>query len=82
MEASGQGAHFSNIMDGEFPLLIPMVMLPVDIVLYFILTLYLDSVVPGTVDHTFFLGDFLPNERIIFLAKLRKFRDLMFLADF
>lgn len=41
------GALFSNIWTGQNPIGIALIMLPVDIILYFIITLYLDSVVPG-----------------------------------
>ncbi|XP_077973323.1 cholesterol transporter ABCA5-like isoform X3 [Styela clava] len=46
-EVTGQGAHFYNIAEGPKPLYIGLVMMIVDIFLYFFLTLYLDSVVPG-----------------------------------
>jgi len=43
------GADFSNIWQGPAPLAISLVMLLVDIFLYFVLTVYLDQVVPGNV---------------------------------
>ncbi|CAK8683815.1 unnamed protein product [Clavelina lepadiformis] len=50
LEIIGEGAQFSNLWksgNGSYPLAIPLIMLPVDIILYFFLTLYFDNVVPG-----------------------------------
>nr|CAB3219613.1 ATP-binding cassette sub-family A member 5-like [Phallusia mammillata] len=46
LDISG-GAFFSNIWVGQNPVGVALVMLPVDILLYFVITLYLDNVVPG-----------------------------------
>ncbi|XP_053381131.1 cholesterol transporter ABCA5-like [Mercenaria mercenaria] len=41
------GMTFSTLTVGEFPLLGPLLMLAVDTVMYFILAVYLDNVIPG-----------------------------------
>ena len=41
---------FSTITEGEFPLLGPLLMLVVDTVMYFLLAVYLDNVIPGKSD--------------------------------
>ena len=41
------GATFSNMDSGAYPVSIPIIMMAVDIVIYAILTLYFDNVVPG-----------------------------------
>ncbi|OWF36066.1 ATP-binding cassette sub-family A member 5 [Mizuhopecten yessoensis] len=41
------GMNFNTITDGDFPLYAPMVMLLIDAVLYFLLAVYLDNVLPG-----------------------------------
>ena len=41
------GMTFSNSMDGEFPMIAPLIMLIVDSFLYFLLAIYFDHVVPG-----------------------------------
>lgn len=46
-EVRGDGAQFSNITEDPNPLYIGLVMIAVDIVLYFLLTLYFDRVIPS-----------------------------------
>ncbi|XP_052276886.1 ABC-type organic anion transporter ABCA8B-like isoform X3 [Dreissena polymorpha] len=42
-----EGLSFSTLTSGDFPVIIPLVMLFVDSVLYFLLAIYLDNVIPG-----------------------------------
>lgn len=41
------GMNFDTISLGDFPLQAPLIMLVVDIILYFLLAIYLDHVIPG-----------------------------------
>ncbi|KAK7506756.1 hypothetical protein BaRGS_00002231 [Batillaria attramentaria] len=41
------GMNFDTINEGFFPLYAPLVMLLVDVILYFLLAIYLDHVIPG-----------------------------------
>ena len=43
------GLTFSTLTVGEFPVIVPLLMLLLDAVLYFLLAVYLDNVVPGKV---------------------------------
>ncbi|XP_068455299.1 cholesterol transporter ABCA5 [Clinocottus analis] len=47
LEAQGDGAVFSSLANGPHPLYVPLLMLVVDCVLYLLLALYLDQVLPG-----------------------------------
>ena len=47
MEVSSIGLNFANVWSGTYPVGITYVMLTVDILLYFLLTLYFDNVIPG-----------------------------------
>lgn len=50
LEAQGDGAVFSSLANGPHPLYVPMLMLFVDCILYLLLAIYLDQVLPG--EHT------------------------------
>lgn len=41
------GMNFETAKDGEFPLYAPLIMLIVDSILYFLLAMYFDNVIPG-----------------------------------
>ena len=47
MDVSAGGMTFDNMGTGDFPLYAPIIMLVLDIFLYFILAVYLDHVIPG-----------------------------------
>ncbi|XP_076007941.1 cholesterol transporter ABCA5 [Genypterus blacodes] len=47
LEAQGDGAVFSSLGNGPHPLYVPLLMLVVDCVLYLLLAIYLDQVLPG-----------------------------------
>ncbi|XP_053563210.1 cholesterol transporter ABCA5 isoform X2 [Bombina bombina] len=47
LEDFGGGAHFSNLKDGPYPLIITFIFLVVDSVMYLLLATYLDQVLPG-----------------------------------
>ncbi|XP_034050372.1 ATP-binding cassette sub-family A member 5 [Thalassophryne amazonica] len=47
LEAQGDGAVFSSLANGPHPLYVPMLMLCVDCILYLLLAIYLDQVLPG-----------------------------------
>uniref|UniRef100_A0A8C6NMZ2 ATP binding cassette subfamily A member 5 n=1 Tax=Nothobranchius furzeri TaxID=105023 RepID=A0A8C6NMZ2_NOTFU len=47
LEAQGYGAVFSTLTSGPYPLYVPLFMLAVDCVLYLLLAVYLDQVIPG-----------------------------------
>uniref|UniRef100_A0AAV2LBD5 ABC transporter domain-containing protein n=1 Tax=Knipowitschia caucasica TaxID=637954 RepID=A0AAV2LBD5_KNICA len=47
LEAQGDGAVFSSLLNGPHPLFVPLLMLLLDCVLYLLLALYLDQVLPG-----------------------------------
>ncbi|KAJ3607863.1 hypothetical protein NHX12_024914 [Muraenolepis orangiensis] len=47
LEAQGDGALFSTLTNGPHPLYVPMLMLVLDCVLYLLLAIYLDQVLPG-----------------------------------
>lgn len=47
LEAQGDGAVFSSLTKGPHPLYVPMIMLVVDCILYLLLAVYLDQVLPG-----------------------------------
>ncbi|KAM9426684.1 cholesterol transporter ABCA5 [Pholidichthys leucotaenia] len=47
LEAQGDGAVFSSLANGPHPLYAPLLMLVVDCVLYLLLAVYLDQVLPG-----------------------------------
>ncbi|KAF3704067.1 ATP-binding cassette sub-family A member 5 [Channa argus] len=47
LEAQGDGAVFSSLANGPHPLYVPLIMLVVDCVLYLLLAMYLDQVLPG-----------------------------------
>uniref|UniRef100_A0A3Q3E8Z4 ATP-binding cassette, sub-family A (ABC1), member 5 n=1 Tax=Hippocampus comes TaxID=109280 RepID=A0A3Q3E8Z4_HIPCM len=46
LEAQGEGAVFSSLASGPHPLYVPMLMLVLDCVLYLLLAVYLDQVLP------------------------------------
>ncbi|KAG8008859.1 ATP-binding cassette sub-family A member 5 [Nibea albiflora] len=45
--AQGDGAVFSSLANGPHPLYVPLIMLVVDCILYLLLAIYLDQVLPG-----------------------------------
>ncbi|XP_068610443.1 cholesterol transporter ABCA5 [Brachionichthys hirsutus] len=47
LEAQGDGAVFSSLANGPHPLYVPLSMLVVDCILYLLLAVYLDQVLPG-----------------------------------
>ncbi|XP_028332092.1 cholesterol transporter ABCA5 [Gouania willdenowi] len=47
LEAQGDGAMFSTLVNGPHPLYVPLLMLVVDCILYLLLAVYLDQVLPG-----------------------------------
>ncbi|XP_059181099.1 ATP-binding cassette sub-family A member 5 [Centropristis striata] len=47
LEAQGDGAVFSTLANGPHPLYVPLLMLVVDCILYLVLAVYLDQVLPG-----------------------------------
>ncbi|XP_035853278.1 ATP-binding cassette sub-family A member 5 isoform X1 [Sander lucioperca] len=47
LEAQGDGAVFSSLANGPHPLYVPLFMLVVDCILYLLLAVYLDQVLPG-----------------------------------
>ncbi|KAM7370351.1 hypothetical protein PAMP_009906 [Pampus punctatissimus] len=47
LEAQGDGAVFSSLANGPHPLYVPLFMLVVDCILYLLLAIYLDQVLPG-----------------------------------
>ncbi|CAN9508853.1 unnamed protein product [Ophioblennius macclurei] len=47
LEAQGDGAVFSSLANGPHPLYVPLLMLVLDCVLYLLLAVYLDQVLPG-----------------------------------
>uniref|UniRef100_A0A671XR07 Cholesterol transporter ABCA5 n=1 Tax=Sparus aurata TaxID=8175 RepID=A0A671XR07_SPAAU len=47
LEAQGDGAVFSSLANGPHPLYVPLLMLVLDCVLYLLLAIYLDQVLPG-----------------------------------
>ncbi|XP_031699080.1 cholesterol transporter ABCA5 isoform X2 [Anarrhichthys ocellatus] len=47
LEAQGDGAVFSSLANGPHPLYVPLLMLVVDCILYLLLAIYLDQVLPG-----------------------------------
>ncbi|KAM4524848.1 cholesterol transporter ABCA5 [Odontesthes bonariensis] len=47
LEAQGDGAVFSSLANGPHPLYVPLIMLVLDCVLYLLLAVYLDQVLPG-----------------------------------
>uniref|UniRef100_A0A4W6FUF0 ATP binding cassette subfamily A member 5 n=1 Tax=Lates calcarifer TaxID=8187 RepID=A0A4W6FUF0_LATCA len=47
LEAQGDGAVFSSLANGPHPLYVPLIMLVLDCILYLLLAVYLDQVLPG-----------------------------------
>lgn len=47
LEAQGDGAVFSSLLNGPHPLYVPLLMLVLDSALYLLLAIYLDQVLPG-----------------------------------
>ncbi|KAK7506564.1 hypothetical protein BaRGS_00002039, partial [Batillaria attramentaria] len=47
LDVAKGGMNFDTINEGFFPLSAPLVMLLVDVILYFLLAIYLDHVIPG-----------------------------------
>uniref|UniRef100_A0A3Q3R5P0 ABC transporter domain-containing protein n=1 Tax=Monopterus albus TaxID=43700 RepID=A0A3Q3R5P0_MONAL len=47
LEAQGAGAVFSSLANGPHPLYVPLIMLVLDCILYLLLAVYLDQVLPG-----------------------------------
>ncbi|XP_047464781.1 ATP-binding cassette sub-family A member 5 [Mugil cephalus] len=47
LEAQGDGAVFSSLTNGPHPLYVPLLMLVLDCILYLLLAVYLDQVLPG-----------------------------------
>lgn len=52
LEAQGDSALFSTLQNGPHPLYVPIIMLVVDCILYLLLAIYLDQVLPGKVTQT------------------------------
>ena len=44
------GFNFSTAGDGDFPFYAPLLMLIIDTLLYFALSVYFDNVIPGKID--------------------------------
>uniref|UniRef100_A0A8D3DMQ5 Cholesterol transporter ABCA5 n=1 Tax=Scophthalmus maximus TaxID=52904 RepID=A0A8D3DMQ5_SCOMX len=55
LEAQGDGAVFSSLANGPHPLYVPLIMLVLDCVLYLLLAVYLDQVLPGERSLVYFL---------------------------
>lgn len=51
LEAQGDGAVFSSLANGPHPLYVPLLMLVLDCILYLLLAVYLDQVLPGKYTH-------------------------------
>lgn len=47
LEDFNEGALFSNLTEGPYPLVITVIMLALDSVFYVLLAVYLDQVIPG-----------------------------------
>lgn len=47
LEAQGDGAVFSTLANGPHPLYVPLLMLFLDCIIYLLLAVYLDQVIPG-----------------------------------
>ena len=47
LEAQGDGAVFASLTNGPHPLYVPLIMLVLDCILYLLLAVYLDQVLPG-----------------------------------
>ena len=47
LEAQGDGAVLSSLANGPHPLYVPLIMLVLDCILYLMLAVYLDQVLPG-----------------------------------
>lgn len=47
LEDFNEGALFSNLTEGPYPLIITVIMLALDSVFYVLLAVYLDQVIPG-----------------------------------
>lgn len=53
LEAQGDGAVFSSLANGPHPLYVPLIMLILDCILYLLLAVYLDQVLPGKQTHKY-----------------------------
>lgn len=65
LEDFNEGALFSNLTEGPYPLIITVIMLALDSVFYVLLAVYLDQVIPGMwlvtveiLNNTAFIGSF------------------------
>lgn len=59
LEDVDEGALFSNLTDGPYPLIITLMMLILNSIFYILLAVYLDQVIPGMQIVTeFYLKDF------------------------
>lgn len=59
LEDFNEGALFSNLTEGPYPLIITLVMLALNSIFYVLLAVYLDQVIPGTqVPIGFYFQDF------------------------
>ena len=47
LDLTGTGMKFYNINDGQFPVSSALIMLSIDTVLYGVLAIYFDNVIPG-----------------------------------
>ena len=47
LEDINEGALFSNLTEGPYPLIITIIVLALDSVFYVLLAIYLDQVIPG-----------------------------------
>lgn len=47
LEDFNEGALFSNLTDGPYPLIITLIMLTLNSIFYVLLAVYLDQVIPG-----------------------------------
>lgn len=59
LEDFNEGALFSNLTEGPYPLIITLVMLALNSIFYVLLAVYLDQVIPGMqVPIGFYFKDF------------------------
>lgn len=50
LEDYEEGVNFSNLTYGPYPLIIAILLLALDSVLYLLLAVYLDQVIPGMIE--------------------------------
>lgn len=59
LEAQDDGAVFSTLTNGPHPLYVPLIMLILDCILYLLLAVYLDQVLPGKHTHLYTVTSYL-----------------------